>query len=185
MQETTPGIRHWTAVHPNIGWTVSSYWLPDLKVLLDPLDVPDEVEGIEHIVMSNRHHTRSCAEASERFGATIHGPGGEPYEFGEPFIDGAITAYQVTELWPDDSALHIPSVDALAIADTVLRNDEGRLAWMPDSCFDDVAAERASIKAGLARLTDELNFSHLLLAHGDPIANSGREDLAAFAKGAG
>jgi hypothetical protein len=183
MQEITPGIRHWTAVHPNIGWTVSSYWLPDLKVLLDPLQVPEEVDDIDHIVMSNRHHTRSCAEASERFGATIHGPGGEPYAFGEPFIDGAITAYQVTELWPDDSALHIPSLDALAIADTVLRDDNGRLAWMPDYCFDDVAAEKASITAGLSRLASEVSFSNLLLAHGDPIADQGREQLAAFAVG--
>jgi hypothetical protein len=182
MQEITPGIRHWTAVHPNIGWTVSSYWLPDLKVLLDPLEVPDEVEGIDHIVMSNRHHTRSCAEAAERFGATIHGPDGEPYEFEEPFIDAAITAYQVTELWPDDSALHIPSLDTLAIADTVLRDDSG-LNWMPDYCFDDVNAEKASIKAGLGRLADELAFSHLLLAHGDPIANDGKEALAAFVDG--
>jgi hypothetical protein len=183
MEEITPGIRHWTAVHPNIGWTVSSYWLPDLKALLDPLEVPEEVEGVEHIVMSNRHHTRSCAEAAERFAATIHGPAGEPYAFGEPFVDGAITAYQVTELWPDDSALHIPSLDALAIADTVLRDDSGELAWMPDYCFDDVAAEQASITAGLSRLTDELRFTHLLLAHGKPIPNSGSEELRAFAEG--
>jgi hypothetical protein len=180
MDEIAPGIQHWTAVHPNIGWAVSSYWLPTLNALLDPLEVPDEVEGIEHIVMSNRHHTRSVAEAAERFGATVHGPGGQPYEFGEPFLDGAITAYQVTELWPDDSALHIPSLDALAIADTVLR-DGGELAWMPDGCFDDLAAEQASIRTGLGRLADELSFRHLLLAHGDPIANDGRERLAAFA----
>ena len=182
MDEIAPGIRHWTAVHPNIGWTVSSYWLPDLRTLLDPLDVPEEVEGIDHIVMSNRHHTRSCAEASERFGAVVHGPAGEPYEFGEPFVDGAITAYQVTELWPDDSALHIPSLDVLAIADTVLRED-GELRWMPDYCFDDVAAEKASIRAGLADLAGRLDFTHLLLAHGDPIANDGRAALTAFALG--
>jgi hypothetical protein len=180
MQEITPGIRHWTAVHPDIGWTVSSYWLPDLRVLLDPLDVPGGVDGVDHIVMSNRHHTRSCAEASERFGATVHGPGGEPYEFGQPFVDGAITAYQVTELWPDDSALHIPSLDALAIADTVLR-DDGELKWMPDYCFDDVDAERASITGGLAQLANELSFAHLLLAHGDPIPNDGRQALREFA----
>ena len=179
MDEIAPGIRHWTAVHPNIGWEVSSYWLPGLNTLLDPLEVPDEVEGIEHIVMSNRHHNRSVAEASERFGATVHGPGGEPYDFGSPFIDGEITAYQVTELWPDDSALHIPSLDALAIADTVLR-DDGELKWMPDYCFDDVEAEQASITAGLRRLAAELDFTHLLLAHGNPIPNDGRERLDAF-----
>jgi hypothetical protein len=193
MDEIARGIRHWTAVHPNIGWTVSSYWLPGLAVLLDPLEVPAEVDRIEHVVLSNRHHRRSAFEARERFGATVHVPRAglhefadddsvEPYDFGEPFIEGAITAYQVTELWPDDGALHIPSLDALEIADTVLR-DSGDLKFMPDVCFDDIEAERASIRAGLARLADELAFAHLLLAHGDPIANSGKEDLAAFVLG--
>jgi hypothetical protein len=190
MEEITPEIRHWTAVHPNIGWTVSSYWLPGLKLLLDPLEVPDEVDGVEQIVLTNRHHRRSAFEASERFGAPVlvpreglHDYAGdpvEPYDFGEPFLDGAITAHQVTELWPDDGALHIPSLDALAIADTVL-NDDGRLEFMPDVCFGDVEAERASIRAGLARLADELEFSHLLLAHGDPLPGGGRERLREFA----
>ncbi len=189
MQEITPEIRHWTAVHPHIGWRVSSYWLPGLKLLLDPLEVPDEVDGVEQIVLTNRHHGRSAFEAGERFGAPVHVPRDglhefegdpvEPYDFGEPFLDGAITAHQVTELWPDDGALHIPAVDALAIADTVL-NDNGRLQFMPDVCFGDVEAERASIRAGLTRLADELDFSHLLLAHGDPLAADGRERLREF-----
>jgi hypothetical protein len=190
MEEITPEIRHWTAVHPNIGWVVSSYWLPGLKLLLDPLEVPDEVDGVEQIVLTNRHHRRSAFEAGERFGAPVRVPREglhdytgdpvEPYDFGEPFLDGAITAHQVTELWPDDGALHIPSVDALAIADTVL-NDKGRLQFMPDVCFDDVEAERASIHAGLTRLAGELEFSHLLLAHGDPLPGDGRERLREFA----
>ena len=190
MQEITPEIRHWTAVHPDIGWTVSSYWLPGLKLLLDPLGVPDEVDGVEQIVLTNRHHRRSAFEASERFGAPVHVPRvglhefeddpAEPYDFGEPFIDGAITAHQVTELWPDDGALHIPALDTLAIADTVLENG-GQLDWMPDPCFDDVAAEQRSIRAGLARLAGELDFSHLLLAHGSPFAGDGRERLREFA----
>ena len=190
MEELTPEIRHWSAVHPRIGWVVSSYWLPGLRVLLDPLEVPDEVEGVEQIVLSNRHHRRSAFEARERFGAVVRvprvglhefeGDPVEPYDFGEPLIDGAITAYQVTELWPDDGALHIPSLDALAIADTVL-NDDDRLQFMPDPCFGDIEAERSSIRAGLARLANELDFEHLLLAHGAPMAGDGRERLRAFA----
>jgi hypothetical protein len=190
MQEVTPGIRHWSAVHPNIGWVVSSYWLPALRLLLDPLEVPEEVEDVDEIVLSNRHHRRSAFEARERFGAVVRVPraglhefGGdpvEPYDFGEPLVGGALTAHQVTELWPDDGALHIPSLDALAIADTVL-NEDGRLEFMPDYCFGDVSAERQSIREGLARLARELDFSHLLLAHGAPLAGDGRERLREFA----
>ena len=190
MEELTPEIRHWSAVHPNIGWVVSSYWLPGLAVLLDPLEVPDEVEDVDEIVLSNRHHRRSAFEARERFGAIVRVPRSglhefegdpvEPYDFGEPLAGGAITAHQVTELWPDDGALHIPSLDALAIADTVL-NQDGRLQFMPDYCFGDIEAERSSIRAGLARLADELDFSHLLLAHGAPLVGDGRQKLLTFA----
>ncbi|MEA2417819.1 MAG: hypothetical protein QOE60_25 [Thermoleophilaceae bacterium] len=191
MQEITPGIHHWTAVHPNIGWVVSSYWLPQLKVLVDPLEVPEEVEGVEEIVLSNRHHKRSAFEARERFGAVLRVPRVglhefdesdpvEPYDFGSPLVGGTITPHQVTKLWPDDAALHVPSLEALAIADTVLSN-EGRLAFMPDECFDDREVEQGSIRAGLARLADELEFRHLLLAHGTPLIGDGRERLREFA----
>jgi hypothetical protein len=190
MEELTPEIRHWSAVHPNIGWVVSSYWLPGLGVLLDPLEVPDEVEDVEEIVLSNRHHRRSAFEARQRFGAVVRvprvglhefeGDPVEPYDFGEPLVGGAITPHQVTELWPDDGALHIPSLDALAIADTVLSND-GRLEFMPDVCFDDREAEQRSIREGLTRLAEQLDFRHLLLAHGSPVPDQGRERLREFA----
>ena len=185
------GIRHWTAKHPKLGIDVSSHWLPDLKVLLDPLAVPDEVEGVEHIVLSNRHHKRDAFETAERFGAPVCVPRVglhefdeddpvEPYDFEEPFAGGAITAYQVTEYWPDDGALHIPSVRALAIADTVINYDG--LRFVPDNLMgDDPEAERQDMKRTLARLADELEFEHLLLAHGDPVPGQGRERLREFA----
>jgi hypothetical protein len=191
MQEITPGIRHWTAVHPNLGMEVSSYWLPGLHVLLDPLAVPDEVEGVEEILLSNRHHRRSAFEARARFGAVVRVPRIgmhafaeddpiEPYDFGEPVAGGAITPHQVTELWPDDGALHIPSLKALAVADTVV-NYRDRLELMPDQYMDDPPAERRGIRAGLARLAAELDFEHLLLAHGAPLPGDGRERLREFA----
>jgi hypothetical protein len=191
MQELTPGIRHWTAVHPNLDQPVSSYWLPGLRVLLDPLEVPDEVEDVEEIVLSNRHHKRSAFEARERFGAVLRVPRlglydfadddpVEPYDFGEPLAGGAITPHQVTELWPDDGALHIPSLQALAIADTVV-NYRDRLELVPDHLMGDPPAERRAIRAGLGRLAADLEFEHLLVAHGEPLVGDGRERLREFA----
>jgi hypothetical protein len=190
VEEITPGIRHWTAVHPNLGMKVSSYWLPDLRVLLDPLAVPAEVEGIDEIVLSNRHHKRDAFAARERFGAVLRVPRAglhefdegdplEPYDFGEPLPGGKITPYRVTELWPDDSVLHIPSLSALAIADTVV-SYRRRLAFVPDRFMDDPPAEKRGIVEGLSRLTDELDFEHVLFAHGPPIAGDGRAQLRAF-----
>lgn len=191
MHEIAPGIHHWTAPHPKIGIEVSSYWLPGLGVLLDPLAVPAEVDGIEEIVLSNRHHHRDMLAAHERFGAPIRAPRVgmhefeegqpiDPYDFEEPLAGGAITPYQVTELWPDDCALHMPELNTLAIADTVVHYDE-ELRFVPDQYMDDPDAEKRGIREGLARLADELEFEHLLLAHGTPIPGEGRERLREFA----
>jgi len=193
MPEIAPGIRHWTAQHPNHGLEVSSYWLPDLKVLLDPLAVPEDVEGVEEIVLSNRRHRRECFEAGERFGAPVRvprvglhdfdrGDPVEPYDFEVPLAGGTITPYQVTELWPDDCVLHIPSLKALAIADTVTHYGD-ELALVPDRYMDNPEAESRGIREGLARLSVILDFEHLLLAHGTPIPGEGRERLREFARG--
>jgi hypothetical protein len=191
MHEIAPGIHHWTAPHPKIKMNVSSYWLEAPRVLLDPLDVPGDVRDVREIVLSNRHHKRDAFDAAERFGAPVRVPRVglhefgddepvEPYDFEEPFAGGAITAYQVTEYWPDDCALHIPSVRALVIADTVI--NYGGLRFVPDNLMgDDPEAEKRDMKATLGRLADELEFKHLLLAHGDPVAGEGRERLRDFA----
>jgi hypothetical protein len=191
VEELTPGIRHWSARHPNIGSEVSSYWLPDLKVLLDPLAVPDEVDEIDEIILSNRHHRRSAFEARERFDAALRVPRTgmhdyspddpvEPYDYGEPLAGGAVTAHLVTELWPDDGVLHIPSLEALEIADTVLHYGS-ELELVPDNLMgDDPEADREAILSGLGRLSDELDFKHLLFAHGTPIVDDGHQRLGAF-----
>jgi hypothetical protein len=193
MHEIAPGIVHWTANHPKHGLEVSSYWLPDLKVLLDPLEVPEEVDGVDLIVLSNRHHQRGMLAAHERFDAPIRAPRVgmhefeeddpiDPYDFEEPLAGGAITPYQVTELWADDCVLHIPPANALAIADTVMHYGE-ELEFVPDQYMDDPAAEKLGIRDGLARLAGDLEFEHLLVAHGTPITNDGRKRLREFASG--
>jgi hypothetical protein len=193
MDEIAPGIRHWKATHPNLGVPVSAYWLPDLRVLLDPIEVPDEVEGVDHILLSCRHHVRDCLEAAERFGATVSAPKTgmhdypddtpiQPYDFGEPLVDGAVTPHQVGALSPDETALHIPSVNALAIADGAIRYGE-ELHFVPDQYMDDPEGDKEGIRRGLGRLADELKFDVLLLAHGEPIPSDGRAALRAFAAG--
>jgi hypothetical protein len=190
VQEITRGIQHWTAVHPNLGMEVSSYWLPDLQVLLDPLAVPAEVEDVREILLTNRHHKRDAFAARERFGATLRVPQEgmhdfspddpvEPYEFGEPLAGGAITPYQVTELWPDDGVLHIPGLNALAIADTVV-NDNLQLEFVPERYMGDPAEEKPAIVEGLTQLIAELDFQHALFAHGPPIPGTGRARLQEF-----
>jgi hypothetical protein len=190
MHELAPGIQHWTARHPKIGVEVSSYWVPDLGVLIDPLEIPSDVEDVNTILLTNRHHGRSSLEARERFGATVHVPEAgmhdwegqpvEPYEPGDQFAGGAVTAYEVGSICPDESALHIPSVSALAVADGVIRYD-GELGFVSDGLMDDPEDTKRGLKHAYARLSDELEFDNLLVAHGEPIAGGARERLREFA----
>ena len=190
MHELAPGIRHWTARHPKIGAEVSSYWLPDLGVLIDPLDVPEEVEDVNTILLTNRHHRRSSLEARERFGASVHVPEAgmqdweaqpvEPYAPGDELAGGAVRAYEVGAICPDESALHAPSVSALAVADGVVRYED-RLRFVSDGLMDDPENTKRGLKDAYAGLADGLEFDNLLVAHGKPIAGGAREALQAFA----
>jgi len=191
MEEIAPGILHWQAVHPNLGVDVSSYWLPDLRTLLDPIAVPEEVEGVQHILLSCRHHVRDSLEARTRFAATVRAPRTGmhdypedmpivPYDFGESLAGGAVTPYEVGGLSPDETALHIPAVNALAVADGAIRYGRD-LDFVPDRYMDDPEQDKADLKHGLGELAERLDFDVLLLAHGKPLASGGREALRRFA----
>jgi glyoxylase-like metal-dependent hydrolase (beta-lactamase superfamily II) len=192
VEQIAPGVHHWQAVHPNLGVDVSAYWLPELRLLLDPIAVPDEVDGVDHILLSCRHHVRDSLEAAERFGATVRAPSTgmhdyaddtpiQPYDFGEPLVDGAVTAHQVGALSPDETALHIPAANALSVADGAIRYGE-ELHFVPDQYMDDPEEDKAALKRGLGRLADELEFDVLLLAHGTPYPSGGREALRRFSQ---
>jgi glyoxylase-like metal-dependent hydrolase (beta-lactamase superfamily II) len=192
MEEIAPGVMHWQAPHPGIGADVSSYWLPQLRTLLDPLAVPDEVEGVQHILLSCRHHARDSLEVRARFGAVVRAPRTGmhefedgtpivPYDFGESLAGGAVTAYEVNAISPDETAFHIPAANALAIADGAIRYGDD-LHFVPDEYMDDPEETKAGLKSAFARLADELDFDVLLLAHGKPIPSGGREALRRFAQ---
>jgi hypothetical protein len=196
VDEIAPGIRHWKAPHPRIGAEVSSYFLPGAAVLLDPL-VPDaEMEQLEelgpprHILLTNRHHWRDCTRLAERFGITVRAPRAgmhefgegdpvEPYDFGETLAGGAVTVHEVGGICPDESALHIPEVSALAVADGVV--GYGGLRFVSDRLMDDPENTKAALRAAYARLSGELDFENLLVAHGDPVVGGARGALRDFA----
>ncbi|HKG02733.1 MAG TPA: hypothetical protein VKB03_06100 [Conexibacter sp.] len=71
---------------------------------------------------------------------------------------------------------------ALAVADGLLRDDDGELGFMPDFLLGD---DPESVKRGLAdsylRIAETLDFDVLLLAHGEPLVGGAREALRSFA----
>jgi hypothetical protein len=195
MDEIAPGIWHWTAMHPKIGLEVNSYFLAGPNALLDPLEPPDpdrleELGPPAEILLTNRHHLRDSVQLADRLGCPIRAPEvgmhefkeGEPvqpYAFGDVLAGGEITAHEVGCICPDEAALHVPSLNALAAADGVI--NYGGLRFVPDNYMDEPEQTKQDLKQAYSRLADELDFDHLLLAHGDPVIGDGREALRNFA----
>ena len=205
MREIIPGVFHWTAVHPRIHHEVSSYFVRDAGVLIDPLlpeegfgEGQDPIEWLREqgpptaILLSNRHHYRSSGRLVEAFGIPVRAsePGMhefdpeqhvEPFSFGDR-LPGDVIAHEVGAICPDETALEIPSVRAVALADGLVRFQaiDGPIGFVPDSLIGDNAEE---VKAGLVdafRRLLELDFDHLLLAHGLPLVGDGKERLREF-----
>jgi hypothetical protein len=195
MREIAPGLWHWTALHPHIRKQVSSYYLADERVALDPLLPAEGIEWFadrppEHVLLTNRHHERDSFALHAAFGAEVHcisngtyaldghGPV-TPFEFGSE-LPGGIVAHEVGAICPDETALYIPAYRALACADGVVRWDgvEG-LTFVPDQLMDDPPQTRAGLARAYERLL-ELDFDLLLLAHGEPVLNGAKAELEAF-----
>ena len=197
MEEIAPGIWHWTVLHPRIKIDVSSYYLPAERVLIDPMAPSDGLDWFaEHgpptdVLLTNRHHYRSSARFAERFDVTVHcvregmheftgGERVEPFDFGDE-LPGGVIAHVVGAICPDETALHIPARDALALADGAVRwRAGGPLAFVPDNLMDEPARTKEGLSESYRRLA-KLDFQHLLLAHGEPFVGTGREVLATFA----
>ena len=90
-------------------------------------------------------------------------------------------ALELGAICPDDTALHLPHKQALVIADGVVKGgpyaQDGPLGFVPDALMDDPPATRRALLVACSSLLEEVDFTHLLLAHGGPIIGNGRERL--------
>ena len=82
---------------------------------------------------------------------------------------------------PDETALHLPAARAVVFADGVVRGgpqeQPGPLGFVPDMLMDDPPATKRGLLEAFSRLLGELEFEHLLLAHGGPVIGDGRAQL--------
>ena len=204
MQELVPGIHHWSAPHPRIGFRVSSYYVEAARTLLDPILPEDEDldwfarrdPAPRQIVLTNRHHYRHSDEFRDVLGgipvracrAGMHefegGPEVEPFDFGDRLAEG-VTAIEIGGICPDDTALFIEAAEgaganAIALADGLIRPpDGGPLCFVPDQLMGDPERDKRALLASLSGLL-ERDFEHLLLAHGEPLAREGKRALGEF-----
>lgn len=196
MDEILDGVHHWTAMHPNIGMEVNSYYVAPARTVIDPM-VPDEVlewfrereEAPDRIVLTNRHHLRDSRRLRDEFGCKIlchraglhefsDGPEVEGFAFGDELAP-KIRALEVGTICEEETALHVDrGPGALAIADGLI--NYGGIRFVPDNLIgDNPEPVKEGLRRAYARLLDR-RFDALLFAHGEPIAEGGMDALKEF-----
>ena len=200
MQELSPGVFHWTAVHPNLGMDVSCYFVASSATAIDPLLPPEGIEWFdgdgrrpERVVLTNRHHLRDSERIASAYGcpilcheAGLHefkgGPVVKGYSWGDELAPG-IKALEVNTICDEETALLVDAGPGLlAVADAVMRYG-GQLGFVPDQHLADEGVDvdelKAEIRASYVRLLDE-PFDGLLPAHGDPVVGGAKDELRRF-----
>jgi hypothetical protein len=193
MQEILPGLYHWSTFHEPIGAMVSSYYYEPARLAIDPKIPEQGLDALpgspEQIVLTIGLHDRDAAQFAAAFDAPIRVPAPALERLGdslaaEPFRDGediaaGVRAIAIGQIAPDEFALHIAVAEgALAFADGLI--NYGGLGFVPDHLLgDDAEAVKRGLTEALQGLLD-LDFDHLLFAHGDPLIGGGKAALRAF-----
>jgi hypothetical protein len=198
VHEVRPGLHRWTATHPDAepaptvgspddwGPDVASiaYQAPDALLLVDPLvpgdrsDLREELDALvaRHgqpvvIVTTLQFHRRSRGELAERYGAsTSRTKKTLPREVETVVIKNA----GETMVW-------LPKVRALIPGDRLLGDDDGGgVRLCPDSWLRYLPSgmRRAELRKALRPLLD-LPVELVLVSHGEPVLENGREAIAA------
>ncbi|HET7571674.1 MAG TPA: hypothetical protein VFJ77_03285 [Gaiellaceae bacterium] len=185
MEEIASGLWHWTALRERIHHDVDSYYLAEERVAIDPMLPPERPDWFrpEHALLTTRHHDRGVWELDcevwvvEQGAHELEGRGAfRTFRWGDE-LPGGVVAHEVDALSPDETAFHVPAHRALAVGDGVVRFEAGGpLSFVPDEWMDDAERTKAGLRAAYERLL-ELDFEHLLLAHGGPAAKA---DLESF-----
>jgi glyoxylase-like metal-dependent hydrolase (beta-lactamase superfamily II) len=193
VQELRPGLWRWTADHPE--WRHAEHWgpdvgsvyaeLPDATVLVDPLVPADEEarfwEALDrdversgnpvHVLLTVHWHERSVETVLERYGATLW----RPEEKGE--LPRGVEAVVVEGADWAEAAFFLEPHRALVVGDLLIGSDGGielPVKWFPVAEQD---WARTELKADLrARLLD-LPIELVLVSHGEPVLEHGREAL--------
>ena len=196
LAELATGLYRWTAIHPDAepvpepaspadwGPYVGSvaYAAPDALVLVDPLVPADrpklqaaldalvEAHGRPVAILSTlKWHRRSRDELAERYGAaTSRAKAALPEGVETVPIAGA----GETMVW-------LPEPRALVAGDRLLGDDAGGLRLCPDSWLRYLPSgmRQAELREALLPLLD-LPVELVLVAHGEPVLDGGREAIA-------
>jgi hypothetical protein len=180
LAEVRPGLLRWTAPHPD--WEPDAepespadwprdvgcvlYETPSATVFVDPL-VPEDlwpalderVRTHVHVLTTIRFHRRSRDDVLARYGGTDEVPAGvEPIRI------------------LDETAYWLPEHNTLVPGDRLIAN-AGGLRMCPQSWFARSGRTLDDLRAAL-RPVLELPVELVLVSHGEPVLEGGRDALA-------
>ena len=182
VEQLADGLWRWTGLHPD--WRPAEEWpeevgcvyveADDTVVLIDPLVPPEDaerfwealdrdVEGKQvQILLTCEWHGRSAKEIAERYGGEV---GGEPPRGLVPI---EVPPVEETLWW-------IPAHGALVAGDVLLGDEQGGVRLCPDSWLEG-RSDPDAIRGILGVLLD-LPVERVLVSHGEPVLEDGREAL--------
>jgi hypothetical protein len=198
IRKIIPGIHHWKTWYEEIGSDVHSFYLAQIDpgAVIDPR-VPQEglswFEGHrrpENAFLTNRLHFRDVSAFTGAFSTAVwchqaglhefsRADGVRGFAHGE-LLPGGLQALKVGAICPEETAYFLPSAGGVIfLGDAVMRFNED-LTFPPDELLgDDPKGVKKGLKESLGALLD-LEFDHLLFAHGEPLIGGARQELKKF-----
>jgi hypothetical protein len=189
MEAIAPGLRRWTAFHPQWKEDVASLALEsgDGLILIDPLEPPAELRRPEHVLLTLFWHGRSTREldagrvwAPSRSARPLRNRGvnvTDAFGVGDELPAG-IQAFQTARV--NEVVYWLPEQRAVAVGDVLLgagakpRATDDPLRLCPERWLG--KASHADLRESLRPLLD-LPVELVLTAHGAPVLAEGRAAL--------
>ncbi len=195
VRELRPGLWRWTASHPQ--WDHAEHWgpevgsvyaeLPEALVVVDPL-VPEDEENrfwdaldrdVErlglpvHVLLTVHWHERSVDTVLDRYGATLW----RPEEKGE--LPAGVQAEVVKGSDWVEALFYLEHHRALVAGDLLIAKNGG--VELPVTWFPTAEREWAEqeLKPRLLERLGALPIEIVLVSHGEPVLEQGREALRA------
>lgn len=192
LEQVAPGLRRWSAWHPEWRQEVGSVAVdtPDGLVLIDPLDPPPEVRSPVHVLITLYAHGRSGGElGAEHVWAPARGVRKlknrgvvvtDPFE-ADPELPGGIKAFATAH--EGEVVYWLPQQKTLVVGDVLLgagakpHATSEPLRLCPENWLEGATTKKL-VKSLLPLL--DLPVERILLAHGAPVLQGGKDALAAL-----
>ena len=162
------------------------------NVVIDPpqasdsdLEQMESLGFVQHIIITNRDHTRKSEEFQQKFGAEIQMNTNDitnsamvsdrNFKNGD-MIAGFLQAVVIPDnKSPGETALFWADRKILFLGDALIGKPPGTVTLLPEEKYDDILKAKAGI-----RILQNLDFKHLLLGDGDSILHKGKEVVSQY-----